>query len=108
MVLPDIFLDQDSPAAMYRQAGLDAKAIVTKVFEALGRDMTRENDSAGVTDGFETNDMVRVDTEASPDRTRRMNVVLAQPRGFCAGVGARDRDRRARAGEVWPACLRAP
>src|SRR4029077_18349730 len=37
MVLPDVFIDQDSPAAMYAKAGLDAKAIVTKVFEALGQ-----------------------------------------------------------------------
>ena len=39
MLLPDVFIDQDSPAAMYAKAGLDAKAIVTKVFEALGRDL---------------------------------------------------------------------
>jgi 1-deoxy-D-xylulose-5-phosphate synthase len=38
MVLPDIFIDQDSPNAMYAKAGLDAKSIVTKVFEALGRE----------------------------------------------------------------------
>jgi 1-deoxy-D-xylulose-5-phosphate synthase len=38
MVLPDAFIDQDSPAAMYAKAGLDAKGIVTRVFEALGRD----------------------------------------------------------------------
>jgi 1-deoxy-D-xylulose-5-phosphate synthase len=37
MVLPDIFQDQDSPAAMYAKAGLDAKAIVAKVFEAIGK-----------------------------------------------------------------------
>jgi 1-deoxy-D-xylulose-5-phosphate synthase len=39
MVLPDRFIDQDSPAAMYGQAGLDAKGIVAKVFEALGKDV---------------------------------------------------------------------
>ncbi len=39
MMLPDLFLDQDSPAAMYARAGLDAKGIVGKVFEALGRDV---------------------------------------------------------------------
>ena len=33
---PDVFIDQDSPTAMYAQAGLDAKGIVAKVFEALG------------------------------------------------------------------------
>ncbi|MBR1217580.1 1-deoxy-D-xylulose-5-phosphate synthase [Bradyrhizobium sp. U87765 SZCCT0131] len=38
MVLPDTFIDQDTPAAMYAKAGLDAKGIVIKVFEALGRD----------------------------------------------------------------------
>jgi len=38
MVLPDLFIDHDSPAAMYAKAGLDAKGIVTKVFEALGKD----------------------------------------------------------------------
>jgi 1-deoxy-D-xylulose-5-phosphate synthase len=39
MVLPDMFIDQDSPAAMYAAAGLDAKGIVAKVFEALGKDI---------------------------------------------------------------------
>ena len=39
MVLPDAFIDQDSPAAMYAAAGLDAKGIVAKVFEALGKDV---------------------------------------------------------------------
>jgi 1-deoxy-D-xylulose-5-phosphate synthase len=42
MVLPDIFIDQDSPAAMYARAGLDAKGIVNKVFEALGKDIKVE------------------------------------------------------------------
>jgi 1-deoxy-D-xylulose-5-phosphate synthase len=39
MVLPDRFIDQDSPAAMYAAAGLDAKGIVAKVFESLGKDV---------------------------------------------------------------------
>jgi 1-deoxy-D-xylulose-5-phosphate synthase len=39
MVLPDMFIDQDSPAAMYAVARLDAKGIVAKVFEALGKDV---------------------------------------------------------------------
>jgi 1-deoxy-D-xylulose-5-phosphate synthase len=38
MVLPDVFIDQDTPAAMYARAALDAKGIVAKVFEALGKD----------------------------------------------------------------------
>ena len=41
MVLPDIFIDHDSPNAMYAKAGLDAKGIVKKVFEALGRDAAK-------------------------------------------------------------------
>ncbi len=41
MVLPDIFIDQDSPNAMYAKAGLDAKGIVKKVFEALGKDAAK-------------------------------------------------------------------
>jgi len=39
MMLPDVFIDQDSPAAMYAKAGLDVRAIVAKVFEALGKDV---------------------------------------------------------------------
>ncbi len=38
MVLPDVYLDHDKPEAMYARAGLDAKGIVARVFEALGRD----------------------------------------------------------------------
>jgi len=42
MVLPDRFIDQDSPAAMYAQAGLDAKGIVAKSFAALGQNLRGE------------------------------------------------------------------
>ena len=42
LVLPDTYIDHDSPAAMYAQAGLDAKGIVAKVFEALGKDKASE------------------------------------------------------------------
>jgi 1-deoxy-D-xylulose-5-phosphate synthase len=42
MVLPDTFIDQDSPAAMYAKAGLDAKAIVAKAFGALGQNLHGE------------------------------------------------------------------
>jgi 1-deoxy-D-xylulose-5-phosphate synthase len=38
MVLPDRFLDQDTPERMYEIAGLDAKAIVAAGLSALGRD----------------------------------------------------------------------
>jgi 1-deoxy-D-xylulose-5-phosphate synthase len=36
LVLPDIFIDQASPEAMYRVAGLDAAHIEAKCLEALG------------------------------------------------------------------------
>jgi 1-deoxy-D-xylulose-5-phosphate synthase len=39
MVLPDTFIDQDSPNAMYAKANLDAKGIVAKAFEALGQNL---------------------------------------------------------------------
>jgi len=42
MMLPDIFIDQDSPTAMYAEAGLDAKGIVGKAFEALGQNVRGE------------------------------------------------------------------
>jgi len=42
MILPDIFIDQDSPNAMYAKAGLDSKGIVAKAFEALGQNMHGE------------------------------------------------------------------
>jgi 1-deoxy-D-xylulose-5-phosphate synthase len=46
-VLPDIFIDQDSPSAMYATAGLDAKGIVTKAFEALGQNLRGETMKLG-------------------------------------------------------------
>lgn len=39
MTLPDSYIDQNTPAAMYKEAGLDADAIVETVFKALGRDL---------------------------------------------------------------------
>ncbi len=42
MILPDVFLDHDSPGAMYGRAGLDAKGIVKKVFDTLGKDFKAE------------------------------------------------------------------
>jgi 1-deoxy-D-xylulose-5-phosphate synthase len=38
LALPDRFLDHDTPANMYKAAGLDATGIVQTVFQALGRD----------------------------------------------------------------------
>ncbi len=45
MVLPDRFQDQDTPDRMYEAAGLDSKAIVATVLNALGRE--REAEAAG-------------------------------------------------------------
>jgi len=36
MILPDVFIDHDSPPAMYARAGLDANGIVAKVFDVFG------------------------------------------------------------------------
>ncbi len=41
LVLPDIFQDQDTPAKMYEQAGLDARGIVTAALAALGLEGAR-------------------------------------------------------------------
>ena len=35
MILPDTFIDQDTPEKMYEKAGLDSKAIVNKIEEAI-------------------------------------------------------------------------
>jgi len=35
MILPDQFIDQDTPENMYKTAGLDSQAIEQKVLEAL-------------------------------------------------------------------------
>ena len=35
MMLPDLFIDHDSPPAMYAKAALDANSIVAKVFSAF-------------------------------------------------------------------------
>jgi 1-deoxy-D-xylulose-5-phosphate synthase len=42
MILPDVFFDHDSPNAMYARAGLDAKSIVKKVFDTLGKDLNTD------------------------------------------------------------------
>jgi 1-deoxy-D-xylulose-5-phosphate synthase len=78
MVLPDVFLEHDDPAAMYAKAGLDAEGIVAKAFEVLGHNppQVRAIDA-------------RAEAAASgqkPGRRSPMQVILAQPRGFCAGV----------------------
>lgn len=46
MMLPDAFIDHDSPPAMYAKAQLDANGIVAKVFDVFGTNMTRAVDFA--------------------------------------------------------------
>jgi 1-deoxy-D-xylulose-5-phosphate synthase len=76
MVLPDTFMDHDSPAAMYAKAGLDADGIVAKALDVLGRQSPKS-------DGGATSALSQ---PAPKRRDRPMQVVLARPRGFCAGV----------------------
>jgi 1-deoxy-D-xylulose-5-phosphate synthase len=42
MVLPDIFLDHDSPQGQYDQAGLNARHIVAMALSALGREIAQQ------------------------------------------------------------------
>ena len=42
MILPDVFIDQDSPKAMYDFAGLNAPDIVRTAFSALGREVKEQ------------------------------------------------------------------
>jgi 1-deoxy-D-xylulose-5-phosphate synthase len=42
LALPDRFIEQDKPNAMYAAAGLDASSIVAAVFAALGKDLDAE------------------------------------------------------------------
>ena len=37
MTLPDVFQNQDTPEAMYEEAGLTARHIAARAIEALGR-----------------------------------------------------------------------
>ncbi|MGD0192362.1 MAG: 1-deoxy-D-xylulose-5-phosphate synthase [Rhizomicrobium sp.] len=46
MILPDVFIDHDSPEKMYEAACLDAKSIVTTALNALGRNSVVANERA--------------------------------------------------------------
>jgi len=46
MVLPDRFMDQGTPAGMYAEAQLDAKAVVARVLALLDEAVLREAGSA--------------------------------------------------------------
>ena len=74
MVLPDVFQAHDTPAGMYAAAGLDEAGIVARCLDALGR-------APLVNQPIKLNDVAR----ARPPRPK-LKVVLAKPRGFCAGV----------------------
>ncbi len=72
MVLPDVFQPHGDIQSMYAAAKLDADGIVAKARETLGK-------------------KPRAGRKVSPARKRAgtgsvRRVVLAQPRGFCAGV----------------------
>jgi 1-deoxy-D-xylulose-5-phosphate synthase len=47
MVLPDCFIDQDKPEAMYAKAGLNPPGIVRTVMAALGRAHSQDKAAAG-------------------------------------------------------------
>jgi len=46
MVLPDRFIDHDTPAQQYEAAGLNAHHIVKTALEALGRSQSEQSASA--------------------------------------------------------------
>ena len=43
LVLPDVFVDHDSPMAMYARAGLDWHGIVAKVFATLSMNVSADS-----------------------------------------------------------------
>ena len=43
---PDYFIEQNSPEAMYKEAGLCANSIVNTAFEALGKELDKTNQNA--------------------------------------------------------------
>jgi 1-deoxy-D-xylulose-5-phosphate synthase len=76
MVLPDVFQPQGEIGAMYAQAGLDAAGIVAKVREIVPREKSRVGRVL----------KTRERESRRKDKKALLKVVLAQPRGFCAGV----------------------
>jgi 1-deoxy-D-xylulose-5-phosphate synthase len=78
LVFPDVFLDHDRPETMYAKAGLDSAGIIAKALDALGRDprRARKPPPNGASPA----------PRRTPGRRTPLKVVLAQPRGFCAGV----------------------
>jgi 4-hydroxy-3-methylbut-2-enyl diphosphate reductase len=78
MALPDVFLAHDSSEAMYAKAGLDAEGIVAKALDVLG---------GGANQIHPVDPIVNARASVAAPRQRApLRVILAQPRGFCAGV----------------------
>ena len=67
MVLPDIFIDQASPEAMYRVAGMEAPQIEAKVLETLGVAVAGEK---GVSDQT----LHPLSAHSPPNREARLNI----------------------------------
>jgi 1-deoxy-D-xylulose-5-phosphate synthase len=78
MVLPDVFLAHDTTEAMYAKAGLDAEGIVAKVLDVLGGGANEVRPAEAIAN-------THAHAVASLHRAP-LRVILAQPRGFCAGV----------------------
>ncbi|THD47675.1 MAG: 1-deoxy-D-xylulose-5-phosphate synthase [Bradyrhizobium sp.] len=76
MVLPDIFMEHDDQTKMYAKAKLDAAGIVAKALEALKARAPAPRRASG---RFPF--AARASGAEAP-----LRIILAQPRGFCAGV----------------------
>ena len=69
---------------MYAKAGLDADGIVAKVFEVFGSAYAPQLQPAQI--AVLADRSARQSPRRAHERRRGMKVILAQPRGFCAGV----------------------
>ena len=80
MALPDAFQAQGDISAMYAEARLDAAGIVAKAREVLAREKPAERSGSKPAGKSKPRDAV------AQGKREALKVVLAQPRGFCAGV----------------------
>ncbi|MGD0763199.1 MAG: 1-deoxy-D-xylulose-5-phosphate synthase [Roseiarcus sp.] len=78
MMLPDVFMAHDSAEAMYAKAGLDAEGIVAKALDILGGGANQIHPAEPIANAHAS--------VAAPRQRAPLRVILAQPRGFCAGV----------------------
>ena len=87
MMLPDVFIDQDSPDRMYAFAGLDASSIAAKAMATLGRPAKLIGGAGRMTARTITHQLrQRVGGQRAHEAKRLIKSSFAQPRGFCAGV----------------------